>query len=369
MSEPDLIGYVLDLLEDAERAAVESWLAQSAAARDQLSRLRAWLQALALNENDPPGELSYRTLRRIVALEISRRQQSMVGAEEGIAARAGVTVPVGSREGALLSSRGRWVDMLVVVGVLAFLAALVPPAVLQARYRQEIVACQDNLRLLHTALKCYADNHGGCLPTIPERGPLAFAGMFVVMLREEQTWDERISMVCPANRRKLAGASAASRLSPPLMDKTELTKSITADVLRRWAESDDDARQLYREACRQLGGCYAYHLGYRDDHGRLHGLRLEDEGGLPVLGDRPPRCEEEPIHWRSKNSPNHGGFGQNVLFLSGHVRFQRCRHCSGLDEDIYLNRQQQLAAGCDRCDAVLGPSEASPGGVLLADNR
>lgn len=359
MTEPELIGYVLNLLDTSERAAVETWLAQSAEGQRQLRQLQAWLEALALDdETDPPADLTYRTLRRIVAFEVSRRRQQTSATTSA--------VPSSAQNPSATGRRTRRADVFVLLALTALLGALLPPAVLQARHRQQILACENNLRLMHATLKCYADHHGGQLPRIPERGPLAFAGVFVVLLREEQTWDDRITMVCPANRHKLRNQSGLGIGSDCYYDLDKLDSM----TLQRWMESDlQNHRELYRKVCQQLGGCYAYHLGYRDASGRLHGLRLDDEGYVPVLADRPPRCEEEPLHWQKLNSPNHSKLGQNVLFLSGHVRFQRCRHCNGVDEDIYLNRRKELAAGCDPRDAVLGPSEASPCGILLADNR
>lgn len=359
MTEPDLIGYLLNLLDTSERAAVETWLAQSAEAQQQLRQLQGWLEALTLgDETDPPADLTYRTLRRVVAFEVSRRRQQTPATASAVPSMA-LSPPATGR-------RTRRADVFVLLALTALLGALLPPAVLQARHRQQILACENNLRLMHAMLKCYADHHGGQLPCIPEHGPLAFAGAFVLMLREAKTWDNGITMVCPANRHKprnQCGLGSASDCEYDL-DKIDST------TMRRWIESGhENLRERYRKVCQQLGGCYAYHLGYRDAYGRLHGLRLGDEGYVPVLADRPPRCEEEPLHWQKLNSPNHSKFGQNVLFLSGHVRFQRCRHCNGIDEDIYLNRHKELAAGCDPRDAVLGPSEASPCGIPLADNR
>ena len=60
------------------------------------------------------------------------------------------------------------------------------------------------------------------------------------------------------------------------------------------------------------------------------------------------------------NSANHGGTGQNVLFLDGSVRFCPTRTVGLSGDDIYLNRVGRQAAGLDAADTVLGSSASSP---------
>ena len=99
--------------------------------------------------------------------------------------------------------------------------------------------------------------------------------------------------------------------------------------------------------------CYAYSLGYREGE-TIHGPADGSESVFsqtPIMADRPPA---EGIH---SNSINHGGTGQNVLFADGHVRFLTGRGL-GNDLDIFLNRDNIVAAGLDAADIVLGYSAA-----------
>ncbi len=103
---------------------------------------------------------------------------------------------------------------------------------------------------------------------------------------------------------------------------------------------------------RELGGDYAYTLGYRrgDD---VVGLNRDCGDLLPILADR-------PRDGGAGNSPNHGGDGQNVLSIGGSVRW-----CAGPNvgvdrDDIYRNVQLQVLAGRHEFDTVLGASDASP---------
>ena len=83
------------------------------------------------------------------------------------------------------------------------------------------------------------------------------------------------------------------------------------------------------------------------------GLSRDSGDLLPILADRP--CESG-----AANSPNHGGAGQNVLYIGGQVRW--CAEPRvGVDcDDIYLNQKYRVLTGEHRLDTVLGPSEAAP---------
>jgi hypothetical protein len=75
---------------------------------------------------------------------------------------------------------------------------------------------------------------------------------------------------------------------------------------------------------------------------------------LPILADRPPQGGGPG------NSPNHGGCGQNILLVNGQVRYITTR-AAGIDgDDIYTNRRNQVGAGLDRWDTVLGSSADRP---------
>ena len=76
---------------------------------------------------------------------------------------------------------------------------------------------------------------------------------------------------------------------------------------------------------------------------------------LPLMADCPPH---DP---GAGNSANHGGKGQNVLYMDGSVKFCTAP-TAGVDRDnIYLNRvTKKVGAGADWDDDVLGSSAATP---------
>ena len=60
------------------------------------------------------------------------------------------------------------------------------------------------------------------------------------------------------------------------------------------------------------------------------------------------------------NSLNHGGGGQNVLYIGGNVRYVTTRTVGIGGDDIYVNLHQRVLAGVTPSDTVLGASDASP---------
>jgi hypothetical protein len=368
MNEIDLIGYVLDLMEFEEQQVAERQLAASPELLTQAQRLQHWLSLLALDaESDPPEDLHQRTWDALSQFELGASGWGVAAVNpdrlvanaqpaQQLYVRNRVDFIAPGVHGPAAPSRWHLRDILAISALALVLAALIPPAVVQARNRAGIMACQDNLRKFHECLRYYAHEHAEQFPALEVEGPRAHAGVFVLLLRHAGTWTDELSVVCPGNR---SSKWCSSQDWP------------TLEQWCSWATArDSECRRQYLEWSRRLSGCYAYYLGYWNTEQHLCGLTLRDEGCLPILADRPPRSDEDP-NWLTNNSPNHAGLGQNVLYVAGHVKFQRCRRCGHVGDDIYINRNRRLAAGCDRFDSVLAPSEVTPlgPGILLADRQ
>jgi prepilin-type processing-associated H-X9-DG protein len=140
---------------------------------------------------------------------------------------------------------------------------------------------------------------------------------------------DRVSVLCPAQGRR----------SPGLQ---------TLADLRDLYERPD--RCAYYAATSEMSGSYAYTLGYWQGT-FLCGLRRDRDGLLPLMADRPSET--------GGNSLNHGG-GQNILFVDGHVCWRTSTHVGPGGDDIFRNQRNQLFAGVDFTDVVLGPSSACP---------
>jgi hypothetical protein len=337
--DADLLAYLLDTLDPDRSRSIEEYLESSPEARRRLVALRGLLRPLDADEDpEPPADLYMNTLRAVASYRTRHEAPVAAGAPVGPPV---LPFPMGGAAGARRSPWRR-ADVLVAASVLFLIVTLVPPGLLYLRHRQAVVACADNLRRFHRAFSSYALNHNGTLPrvdVVDDKVPVAIAGMYAPRLRLEGCWGDDMRLTCPGN-------PTCTMAVPP-----------SEDELRRLIASSD-AR--WRE---QVGGCYGYHIGYfvKDDpQQRLQAVSRQLGDNVPVLADCPPRPKERP-DWQAANSPNHGGWGQNVLFSGGHVRFMARRTADpDFDQDFYLNDLRKLAPGLHPRDAVLAPSETSP---------
>lgn len=249
--------------------------------------------------------------------------------------------PLPSHERGSLSGRPWWRRMDVAVAALLLIVVggmgLSFLGLVWDRYR--IAICQNNLRNFHQALLSYSDMNHGQFPCVEAKPPRNHAGYYLPILHEAGVLPAEARPACPAD-------SHFSSLAGPLPDLKEL------DALHR---------EKFREVIQRLGGSYAYSLGYQEmENGQLilHGLMSTMDSELPIMADRPPYSGSPDF--TTANSPNHGGTGQNVLYIGGHVRFCTTRFAGFPGDDIYLNADRHVEAGRGPHDTVLGSSEASP---------
>lgn len=313
-----LVEYLLNGLDDPTRQKVEDRLGHDPTLQKRLDILR---QALAPLEADrdgvvPPPSLIPNTIA-LVAEHMCRPLPQ---------------APPPKREAGLLA-RPWWrrADVLIAAClVIAALGIAAPLLVHSQRARQQTVQCQENLRLLYTALEDYHFRHGR-YPHVAEEKPRDVAGMALPILREARSLAEKKPLLCPGV--KEPNASLAS-----------------LDELRGMAPV------AFANCAPTLNPTYAYHLGHVNGDNAYHAPDKVAAGFrslMPLMADAPP-CDG------SANSANHGGVGQNVLFQDGHVRFVTSRNVGVGGDDIFLNKGGRVAAGLDPMDAVLGCSAAKP---------
>jgi prepilin-type processing-associated H-X9-DG protein len=321
----NLLGYVLDALDPDERDAVERALEHDAGLRHQLELLRQALTPLALDAEPPP--VPDRLAERTLAL-IARHQGSTSAGETTSPSR----VPARPRPAPVWKpsfTTGGWrrVDFAAAAALLLAAISLALPARNAFLARSAVVGCQNNLRQYHQALSQYSDMHHDDFPIAQADHPRHnFAGVFVPALGQEQLIDPRHRLDC--------GSPAEAGI--PSLSEFE---SMSPTEFETWIE--------------RAAGRYAYTLGYRQD-GVVRPLHRDDSSlDLPIMADRPPVAG-------SGNSPNHGGSGQNVLFIDGHVRFVPNRSVGPEGDDIYTNQHDEVGAGLHPRDTVLGESKARP---------
>jgi hypothetical protein len=318
--DENLLGYLLDALDLDAHRAVEAHLRLHPEARARLEELRLMLAPLAADADapEPPPNLAASTLARIAAQQAARR---IMAAPQPSRRQIGSSFRRGPRRADL-----------VVAGLILVLSAGMGMTWIARQWRDyRILACQNNLHGIWTALQVYADGRSeGAFPRVEVEPPRNFAGVYMPALADAGTLGGDVSTACPAQSPRATTTCSLSDLE---------------DLSRRRPDE-------YQALTRELGGDYAYSLGYRES-GDLMGLRRDSGNLLPILADRPRNDGRG-------NSPNHGGAGQNVLYIGGQVRW--CVEPTvGVDrDDIYRNLKNQVLAGQHQLDTVLGSSDATP---------
>ncbi|HEX5269654.1 MAG TPA: hypothetical protein VFW33_04160 [Gemmataceae bacterium] len=323
--DENLIGYLLKALDADEEREVEKYLREHPEAQRRLDQLRLGLGVLArdADEDDAPEGLWVKTLARV--------------AEHKCRVALPAAPPAAARSGA--GGRPSWwrrADVLVAAVLLVVVGGLGAVWLGRAHGGRDVVACANNLHNFDVALEAYADLHNGQFPWVGAEAPKNFAGIFVPALTESKAMKTGLSVSCPGD---------------PPRPPSDITFHELGEISR-----EDPER--FKKLTRDLAGCYAYSLGYRDPGGAgLYGLTKSMDGHLPLMADAPSCGGGNDV--LAGNSTNHGGKGQNVLFIDGHVEFRTTRSV-GTDDDIYLNSEHKVAAGRGPRDAVLGRSDAVP---------
>jgi hypothetical protein len=315
MTDDVLADYVLNQLDPADRAAVESHLAARPDDLVRVARLRAALKPLDADRDgfDPPPGLAIATIARTAEYVVAHAFARPVADKT-------IESPMPSRKAPaeldpVYPGWGwRRFDLLVAASV-AFLAfGLVIAGIGKLRHEREVLACQNRLRELHASLVGYADTHGGRYPQVGT-AQVPTAGAFVPELNRAGQYPD-VTAACPV--------AVPEPLDDPDRDP---------DVVR-------------------VG--YTYTLGYVGPQGVI-GVRRNDSpigtaDWVPVSADLPPTQTAAGPHGR----------GQNVLYAGGSVRYSTTTAAGWNGDDIYINDAGLRRAGLHAYDACLGSPRDYP---------
>jgi len=318
-NECELLGYLLDALDGNEREALEARLANDPQLQRTAQLLRQALVPVKADADHlaPPLGLADRTLRYV-----EKRRPVEVNRYEP---------PTGR-------TTWRWIDLAVAATVLFVASLLFFPSVMKSRFDQQVAYCSENLRQLGTGLWQYSENHNGYFPYVPAQGQYAAAGIFAPTLHKAGLLPNAQTLVCPSSPQAQADMALVS------LEKLDQAKG----------------GPQFTQLLNQMGGSYGYALGYEKD-GRYYGNKNRSRARFALVADSPSAQRG------GRESANHGGRGQNVLYEDGHVQFQRTNVAAGCQDDIYHNDLGIIGAGQHVNDAVVAPSAARP--VLLVHLR
>ncbi|GAB5404458.1 MAG: hypothetical protein Aurels2KO_26890 [Aureliella sp.] len=330
-NDDDLIAYLLGDADRELKSQIEQSLESDAATRERIAELRTVLGHLDSFGQDlapPPNDLVDSTMARIDA-ELFDSAPSP--ASSGALSPA---VSGGKRSTTFLDAPA----LALCIGAIC---CLILPAVLQARYQARKLQCADDLKNNGQQLFSYASNDPAQqYPAIPESGPLAFAGYYVVQLQESALPIRRSSLKCPS----LLGFPGYDSPPPTVIDSDSLA------LLR--------PRQL-EIAQRGMGGDYAYSLGMLQS-GKIVAPKLRGSSQVAILADSPV------ISDAGEKFVAHAGKGMNMLFDDGRVIFVTTDSLNptgrwpATADYPFRNHRGTHEAGLSPQDSSLAPSHFPP---------
>jgi hypothetical protein len=312
MNAEDMLDFALGQLEDPRRREFEEAGRTDPDFAARAHRVRQVVHEL-LDDGytfNPPLGLSQRTLALVADARGRRRS---------ILDYVPVQVPF------------RWADFAVAASI--FIAGLLTllPAIQRSRERMNQAGCVFNLAQIGSSLAQYATLHPS-YPYPPNHRADAHSGLFAAILHDAGLLSDLSVLDCPYNGK--CAVHAAGR-----MDSFD-----QIDDLRK-----SDPAQYQK----LVSWDYGYNAGYRRGSGRLGPLEARPASLIAVVADQPP--QDAHLGVIDRNSPNHGGSGQNVLYSDGGVRWHSNRRISPDDLDLYLNNARQMQPGLNEHDAVVLP--------------
>jgi hypothetical protein len=226
----------------------------------------------------------------------------------------------------------------------------------QAHDRANRARCMDNLRRIGRALRDYADQNRGLLPSTR---PALAADSAAVPDVSNSGYDS----VDPFARdgpgfNNIPAALFLLIRTQDLPAKCFICPA-TDGVPDDFGGMSPLARSNFSDIGRNL--TYAIQNPYASGEAIASGFRWQRNlpAEYPLVADRGPAISGT---LSPRNSPNHAGLGQNLLFADGSVGF-RLTPLAGIDNDhIYLSRSFQLLdSPSDRADSILLPAAAMVG--------
>lgn len=351
-SDETLLGYLLGGLSDEECAAIEEQLANSESLMQRLSDLRSMLEPFA-EEFEVGSDLAEEELPS--AGLVSRTMELINHSETASAdSKAGRTVEADISEQASLAETGdskvpfgiqiAWLDSLVAIAVgIVFLSFLLPGLLNWREFarRQE---CSENMRNVGGALRAFAEfQPSHRLPAIAPNGPLSFAGVYAIRLRDSALLEHERWLQCPSEPSTKWLANVPTSL----------------DYLLAGRQQQEVWRFL-------AGGDYAYNIGTWIG-GRYEAPQVGSPSRIAWVGDRWP-VSMDPQKTLETDFEMHGLRAVNILFSDGSVQWLRMPKIGELlsVDHPYLNDRSEQAPGITESDACLAPSHFLPAAKVSA---
>ncbi|TWT38622.1 DUF1559 family PulG-like putative transporter [Blastopirellula retiformator] len=327
----NLLGYLLNALEEDEARDVEVLAERDPEIQHDLQRLRSHVRLLDDSWVDvsPPAGLAARACAFLDApaeVAVADDPAEAVVAETPIDEKP---VPRSSRAFSAMtsdSSRFTMADMLVAAGACVAAAVIFFPALASSRMLASRLQCENNLHQVGMALHDFAyQNKQQAYPAIDTDGPADFAGSFGLPLVEQGHLKSPEFLSCAANRNE------NSKFRLPTLK----------EVAQAAPEQIPGLRANFNLV-------YNYNLGTQHN-GRVIAPKMQGRADYPVVSDI--------VHVGDKGKlapKGHGVTGVNILFDDGRVEFIRLDEIPELVRQYYFNDLGKVEAGVNENDPVLG---------------
>lgn len=317
-----LVGYLLDALDDTEARDLEAALADphdGVALRRELDLLRRAITPLGSDREQlsAPAGLATRTL----AFVASQSRPATLPMRPTMTPASDPVAP----------ARGSWLDRVLIAASALAACILVVPLVADAITDSRARRVERRLQTLASSLHGYGESHG-FYPTPPDQGPLSRAGLYAPTLVSEH---------------RLVADDGTVLVPGSALDRTRGFRVPTLEELEAAVGTP-----RFDELVRVMGGDFGYTLGHRDAAGHLQPNRDMRRTHHPLMADAPAACCEK--------SDNHPDGLHYILFEDGHFKRLRADGIHVDDDHLYRNHDGEVAAGVDPDDAVIGDSHHQP---------
>ena len=326
ISDETLLGFLLSALPEAEQWRIESLAIADAVLRQRIEDLRDLLGPLSELSHpvDLPNDLTASTMAFIEqATDKAEHSPKLSG--------TGMSQPLFESD---RSTRLAWIDSLVALAAGVVILTVLLPSIWYSRDSSRRSSCAANLRELGHAISVFVQGDvKHRIPMIEMDGPLSFAGIYTMRLKEAGLLDSSKWVWCPAVE---------------CFDPSQSIPSIPV-----FLAGSPKQQQSLRYT---IGGSYYYNLGNIVD-GKYETPSL----GLSyfaVLGDSLLRVNAD-----EEVATVHGANLANVLYEDGRIQsIPVCprKAASVMLDNPYLNRDMKQAVGHGFDDSCLGPSFQNP---------
>jgi hypothetical protein len=324
ISDETLLGYLLFALPEEEQWRIETLAASDSVLQQRIQDLRDLLSPIQACSQpvELPRDLTASTMAMIAKSQGSEKELKLSGVT--------MTQPL------FESSRATqlaWIDSLVTLAAGIAILTILLPSVWYSRESARRTSCAANLRQLGHALDLFAQsNPERQLPRIDVRGPLNFAGVYSMRLKDAGLLGASNWIWCPSVENLNVGQDLPS-IESFLSSSPETQESLRYSVM----------------------GNLSFNLGIMIDEVYTT-PSFQGSTHFAVLGDSLPNIADDDL------DTVHGANASNILFGDGRIQpvKVKCRNASTLLDDPYLNLDRKQAVGIGSGDTCLGPSFQHP---------